>query len=147
MDWNLEETVTYYKKQGAPADQSMLINLLLEVQSANGGAIPASLLESIARLCGTKETLLRAVIRRVPRLRLADTHLLEICAGPNCGKHTALLAMAEKAAADHPGKLTVKKVPCQRLCGKGPNLKWNGTLYHRADKALLSRLLSELNDA
>ena len=30
--WNLEEAVSYYKKQGAPSDQSALVSLLREVQ-------------------------------------------------------------------------------------------------------------------
>jgi hypothetical protein len=28
-----------------------------------------------------------------------------------------------------------------RLCGKGPNLRWDGTLHHKADEALLRKLL------
>ena len=87
-----------------------------------------------------KESLLLALIRRYPRLRLADTHLLEICAGPNCGKHTALADAAEQLRKKG---ITVKFVPCMRLCGKGPNLKWDGTLYHQADEALLKKLLQE----
>jgi NADH:ubiquinone oxidoreductase subunit E len=86
---------------------------------------------------GTKEGVLLALIRRIPRLRLGDTHLLEICAGPNCGKHTQLAAAAEKLADD---KITLRFIPCQRLCGKGPNIRWDGRLYHKADEKLLREL-------
>ena len=41
MSWTLEEAVAYYKKQGAPQDQTALINLLREIQTESGGAIPA----------------------------------------------------------------------------------------------------------
>lgn len=139
--WNLEEAISYYKKQGAPSDQSALMSLLREIQQENGGAIPKSSLLSLAEGLGVKESYLLAVIRRIPSLRLSDSHTLELCAGPNCGKHAALAACAEKLCK---GKnISLKFTPCMRLCGKGPNLKWDGKLYHKADEALLKRLLEE----
>ena len=139
--WNLEEAISYYKKQGAPSDQSALVSLLREVQQENGGAIPRSALPALTEGLGVKESYLLAVIRRIPSLRLSDSHTLEMCGGPDCGKHAALAAAAEKLCK---GKnVTLKFVPCMRLCGKGPNLKWDGTLYHKADEALIKRLLEE----
>lgn len=140
MSWNLEEAISFYKKQGAPGDQSALISLLREVQQENGGRIPARCLPAIALGCGVKESFLQAIIRRIPSLRLADAHCLEICAGPNCRRHTALAAWAEKSAG---AKVTVKYVPCMRLCGKGPNIRWDGKLYHQADEALLRHLVED----
>ena len=141
MAFSLEESVAYYKKQGAPSDQSALVSLLREVQQENGGAIPRSALPALTEGLGVKESYLLAVIRRIPSLRLSDSHTLEMCGGPNCGKHAALAAAAEKLCK---GKnVTLKFVPCMRLCGKGPNLKWDGTLYHKADEALIKRLLEE----
>jgi NADH:ubiquinone oxidoreductase subunit E len=141
MAFSLEEAVAYYKKQGAPSDQSALVSLLREVQQENGGAIPKSALPALTEGLGVKESYLLAVIRRIPSLRLSDSHTLEMCGGPNCGKHAALAASAEKLCK---GKnVTLKFVPCMRLCGKGPNLKWDGTLYHKADEALIKRLLEE----
>jgi len=140
MDWNLEEAIGYYRKQGAPRDQNALVNLLREIQQETGRSIPKRMLGPIAEAYGVKESLLLALIRRYPSLRLGDTHTLELCAGPNCGKHAALAAAAEKLREKG---ITVKFVPCMRLCGKGPNLKWDGTLYHQADEALLKKLLQE----
>lgn len=136
MAWNLEEAIGYYGKLGAPRDQNALVNLLKEVQQENSG-IPMWMLERIAAAYGIKDSLLLALIRRIPSLRLADTHTLELCAGPNCGKQKAL---AEAAEALRGGKITVKFVPCMRQCGKGPNLRWDGTLYNQADIALLKKL-------
>ena len=142
MNWNLEETILYYKKQGAPADQSALISLLREIQQENGGSIPRYFLAPVAEGLGTKESLLNAMIRRIPSLWLKDSHLLELCSGPNCGRHTALADLAESLCR---GKhVTLRYVPCMRLCGKGPNLRWDGTLYHKADEALLRSLLESL---
>ena len=137
MDWNLEEAIAWYGKQGAPRDQSALTALLKEVQQEEGGSIPGWTLPVIAEAYSIKESLLSALIRRLPGLRLGDSHLLEICAGPNCGRHTDLAA-AEEGLKDK--GITVKFVPCMRLCGQGPNLKWDGKLYHKADIALLKEL-------
>lgn len=141
MDWNLQEAISYYKKQGAPQDQNALVSLLREVQQENGGSIPKFLLAEIAEGCGTKESLLLALIKRLPSLRLADSHCLELCAGPNCSKRAALAAFVEKTYGSKPEKFTLKFVPCMRLCGKGPNLKWDGQLYHQADEALIRKLV------
>ena len=137
MTWNLADAISYYQKQGAPSDQGAVIPLLREIQQENGGSIPVYALSEIAGAYGVKESFLNAIIRRIPSLRTADTHCLELCAGPNCGKHTALAALAEELQQRAPGKLTVKFVPCMGMCGKGPNIRWDGKLYHQADKALL----------
>lgn len=141
MSWNLEEAVSYYKKLGAPGDQNAVIQLLREIQS-EFGAIPAGIVSQIAASLGTKEALLLALVRRIPSLRLDNTHTLELCAGPNCGKAKQLADFAEKATVGKPVKL--KFVPCMRLCGKGPNLRWNGQLHHKADEKLITELLKNI---
>lgn len=143
MEWELREAAAYYQKQGAPSDQTALIGLLREIQQENGGAVPRHLLAETAALLGAKESYLLAVIGRIPSLRLADTHLLEICAGKNCPKRRDLAAYAEKTWGREPKGFTLRYVPCMRLCGKGPNIRWDGRLYHGADEALLDRLLKE----
>lgn len=143
MSWSLEEAVSYYKNQGAPGDQSAVISLLREVQRENGGSIPVYALAAIAKAYGVKESLLNAIIKRIPSLRLADTHCLELCAGPNCGKHTALAAFAEKLAKESGGKVEVKFMPCMRMCAKGPNIRLNGTVHHGVTEKYLKELLSK----
>ena len=139
MAWELKEAAEYYKKQGAPSDQNALVGLLREIQEEYG-SVPANLLPEAAAYLGTKESFLLALIRRQPRLRLADTHVLELCAGPNCGKAVDLAALAEKLCAEKPG-VTLRFRGCMRQCGKGPNLKWDGQIYNRADAELLKKLL------
>ena len=141
MAWTFEEAVSYYRSQGAPADQPALISLLREIQQENGGSIPGYLLKDAARALGTKEGVLLALVKRIPSLRLADTHVLELCAGPNCGKAAELARLAESAKAAG-GNFTLKFVPCMRLCGKGPNARFDGQLYHKVTKELLLELLS-----
>ena len=139
MAWELEEAIGYYKKQGAPADQSAVLSLLREIQRECGG-IPRYALSAMAQSYNVKESLFLALIRRIPGLRLADTHLLEICGGPNCSKRAGLAAFGE--TLKYPG-LTVRTVPCMRQCGKGPNIRFDGKLYNRADEAQIRRLLEE----
>ena len=140
MEWNLTEAMEWYAKQGAPADQNMLTALLREVQKESGGSIPPAALGTISEGYGIRECLLTALIRRIPGLRLGETHCLEICAGPNCGRHRTLAAFAEDLQKKKPGIFTLKFVPCMRLCGRGPNIRWDGKLYHKADEALLKEL-------
>ena len=137
MSWELTEAIEYYRRQGAPGDQNALRNLLAEVQEESGGAVPRFLLPGIAGALGVKESFLAAVIHRFPSLNLQDHHVLEICAGPNCSKKAELSRAAE-------GGVEVRYVPCMRMCGKGPNIRFDGKLYHGADEELIRRLLDSL---
>ena len=134
----MKDLIGFYKNRGAPADQTALVALLKEIQQENG-CVPQCLLPELAEALGTKESFLLAVIRRIPSLRLGDASVMELCAGPNCGKHTALAKLAEELCRQN--GVTLKYGPCMRLCGKGPNVKFNGQLHHKADEALLRRLV------
>ena len=134
----MEEMLAYYRRQGAPGDQTALVNLLKELQQTHGG-VPKWAVAEIAEYYKIKESFILAVVKRIPSLRLQDTHLLEVCAGPNCGKHTALAAEAEKLCKLK--GIELKYMGCQRMCGKGPNIKFDGKLYHKATVELLRELL------
>ena len=136
--------LSYYKKQGAPHDQSALTALLKEIQEEHGGAIPSYLLPQVAEGLETKESYLLAVIKRLPSLKLAEQKpLLELCSGPNCPKRANLAGFLEKTYGREPKAFTLKYVGCMRQCGKGPNLRWNGTVYNQADEALIRKLVEE----
>ena len=134
----MKDLLDYYKRQGAPGDQTALVNLLREVQ-AEHGAVPKWAVTEIAEGYGIKESFILAVVKRIPSLRLQDTHLLQLCAGPNCGKATQLAAEAEKLCKLK--GVTLKYMGCQRMCGKGPNVRYDGKLYHKATPELLRELL------
>lgn len=140
MDWNLEEAISYYRSMGAPSDQTALIGLLKEIQREQGSISYADL-SAITRSYGIKEGLLLALIRRIPSLRLAGKHTLELCSGPNCSKRAKLADFVEKNWGKNPEHFTVKYVPCMRMCGKGPNIRWDGQVYNGADEELLKKLL------
>lgn len=140
MVWDFEEALEYYRRQGAPSDQTMLVNLLKEIQKEEGG-IPAYLVQETAKAYSIKETFLLAIIRRYPSLRLKDTHCLEICCGPNCPKKADLAGFTEKTYGKNPAGFTVRYVNCMRMCGKGPNIRWDGQIYHGADENLIRKLV------
>ena len=140
MSWNLNEAVQYYKTQGAPGDQNALTGLLREVQE-EFGAVPQWVLPEIAAAYSIKETYLQAIIKRIPSLRLENTHLLELCGGPNCSKRAKLAAFVENTYGPKPKNFTLRYTGCMRMCGKGPNLKWDGQVYNGADEALIRKLV------
>ena len=144
MDWNLEEALSYYKRLGAPRDQSALIALLREIQQEHGNSIPDFMPKLVAQAYEIKESYLLAIIKRIPSLRIDHQHLMEVCSGPNCGKHTALVAYIEKLQKQSGNAFTVKLRPCMRMCGMGPNIKWDGIIYHNATEALINQLLADV---
>ena len=141
MEWTLQEALAHYKSLGAPADQQALISLLREVQAENGGGLTRADLGQIAGFYNIKDGILLALVRRIPSLRLRDTHILELCAGPNCGKCTSLAACAETLQKQH--GFTLKYTPCMRMCGKGPNIRWDGKVYNGATAELLTELVKK----
>ena len=91
----MKALLEYYGRQGAPGDQTALVNLLKELQQTYG-AVPKWAVGEIAEEYRIKESFILAVVKRIPSLRLQDTHLLQLCSGQNCGRHTALAVEAEK---------------------------------------------------
>ena len=139
----MQELIAHYKAMGAPNDQTALTELLRQLQKENAGTIPEPILEPVALQLGVKKTFLLAIIRRFPSLRLSDQHTLELCSGPNCSKRAALAAYIEKTYGTKPVKFQLRYVNCMRQCGKGPNIRWDGTLYNHADEKLLSQLIDK----
>ena len=142
MEWDLDEAIIYYRNQGAPQDQNALIGLLKEIRQENGGGISRAAVVQIAQAYGIKEGIVLALIKRIPSLRLDSTHLLELCSGRNCGKHTELAAHAEELKKSG-GNFTLKFIHCMRMCGRGPNIRWDGKIYNGATKELIRKLTEE----
>ena len=144
MAWELNEALDYYRGQGAPGDQNALISLLKEVQEESGGRLTQPMVDQVAQGYGLKDSYLLAIIKRLPSLHLDDTHCLELCGGPSCTKRAQLESYVRKTYGSKPEKFTVKTVPCMRMCAKGPNIRWDGTLYDHADEKLIRSLVDPL---
>lgn len=143
-DW--KDSIDYYRAQGAPQDQQMLIAMVREVQQECGGVLTAQALSDIAQAIGWKESTLCALIRRVPSIRMADApNRLEICG--TCRKGAALRAYIEdkwgvKSGQSCPaGGFTYQVTGCMKNCAKGPSVKWNGELHPQATAEEMDRLI------
>ena len=140
MDWNFEEALSHYRNQGAPGDQTAVVQFLKEVQSQNG-CIPKWMLTRAAECWGCKESLFLAYIRRLPSLRLEDSHTLELCGGANCSRREELADYAQTLCKQK--GVQFRLVPCMRQCGKGPNLRLDGKPYSGITRQALEDLLNQ----
>ena len=71
MEWDLEEALEYYRRQGAPGDQNALIALLKEIQRENG-SIPAAAPAKIAAFYGIREALVQALKAKIENAKKED---------------------------------------------------------------------------
>ena len=141
-----KEIIEHYRQQGAPGDQQMVIAMLREMQEEEGGVLSRQSLAQIAEAYAMKESLLSALIRRVPGLRSEEAaHRLEICG--TCRAGAALRAYVEETyrvrsgSVSEAGGFAYRVTPCMKNCKNGPSIRWDGELYSRADEALLRRLI------
>ena len=142
---DFQEMIDYYREQGAPGDQQMVIALLREMQEACGGALNGEALKAAAEAYGLKENMLAALIRRIPSLRMADApHRLELCG--TCPRGRELRAWVENTwhirsgSTCEQGGFSYHVTPCMKNCKNGPSLKWDGTLYSQATVELIRKL-------
>ena len=73
----------YYKKQGAPGDQTALTSLLREIQSENGGSIPVHTLDVVAEALAQGKRVL-FVAEKMAALEVVQKRLDSIGIGPFC---------------------------------------------------------------
>ena len=142
----LNDLIDYYRAQGAPADQCLLVSLLREVQESNGGSLTLSILGEISSALQIKPAVLQALIRRIPALRFEDApHLLEICG--TCRQSVRLAVQIEEkyrvkgGGVSASGRFSYRITGCMKNCRGGPSIRWDGQLYSRADMELLTSLI------
>ena len=136
--WDINEAIDYYRNQGAPGDQTALINLLKEIQSEHEDILNRQDVEIVAKELEVKESFLMAIIKRFPSLKFKDVHLLEVCKGEMCSRRTKLSGILSKL----PSNVEVKGVGCMRMCAKGPNIRYDGQVYNNVDEELIKKLIN-----
>ena len=146
----LTELIEYYRDQGAPQDQQMLIALLREAQEQEGGTLSHAALEEIAEGCGVKSAVLHALIRRIPGLKSeAAPHTLEVCgtcrAGAKLREYIETAYRVKSGAVSEAG-FVYRVTPCMKNCRHGPSIRWDGRLYSHADEAMIRSLAGEITD-
>ena len=144
----LREMIEYYRAQGAPQDQQMLIALLREAQEMLSGALDYDTLEAIAAQYGMKSAVLRVLIARVPDLKTQDVrHRLEVCG--SCRAGAGLRSFIERTYGVKSGGMNreagfaYRVTPCMKNCKNGPSVKWDGKLYGHADETLIRSLIEK----
>ena len=145
-DQEIQNMIEYYRGQGAPQDQQMLIALLREAQEAEGGLLSLAMVDTIAEAYGIKSAVLHAIIRRIPRLRCETVpHTLEVCG--TCRAGAKLRDFIERTYGVKSGGncrtagFTYRVTLCMKNCKNGPSIRWDGELYGSASDALVSRLI------
>ena len=138
--------VDYYRQQGAPGDQQMLIALLKEVQALEGDLLTKSALQEIAAAYDLKESILLAIVRRIPALKYEDIpHKLEICATCKCsGDLRAYIEETlgiKSGTANKETGFAYRTVNCMKNCKNGPSVRWDGVLHSRVTIELLKNLI------
>lgn len=139
--WKIDEAIAYYRDQGAPKDQQMLIALLREIQQETGPLTQEVILQ-VEGAYGLSASIIPALIRRVPSLCM-DTHphRLELC--QNCGRRLAVWVENEYGvkpgcACDKHG-FTFQLTGCMKNCKAAPSAKWDGVLHPRASEELIRK--------
>lgn len=144
----LREMIEYYRAQGAPQDQQMLIALLREAQEDAGGLLPMAVLEDVAQAFGMKATLLQALVKRIPGLRCEDVpHRLEVCgtcrAGAKLRDSIEKMYGVKSGGCSREAGFSYRVTPCMKNCRNGPSVRWDGKLYSHADESLIRALIGE----
>jgi len=144
----IREIIEYYSRQGAPQDQQMLIALLRELQEMHEGVIPKEMLLIIAQNYGIRDSMLMALIRRIPGLRCEDVpHRLEVCG--TCKAGAKLRNYIEKTYDVRSGSCNEKAgfayhvVSCMKNCKNGPSIRWDGKLFGHADETIIQELVGK----
>jgi len=144
-DEEMREIIEYYREQGAPQDQQMLIALLREIQAIEGGVLTQAALTETAQNLKLNPSILHALIRRVPSLRLeAAPHLLEICGtcrqGAKLRDEIERIYGVKSGAVCEAAGFSYRVTPCMKNCKNGPSIRWDGVLHSHADMELVREL-------
>lgn len=71
--------------------------------------------------------------------------VIEVCVGTSCYLLGAqdLLQAIEELPAEQQGKVEINGVTCLKNCGKGPNIRINGTVYSGVTPERLLQVIDE----
>ena len=143
----IREMIEYYRTQGAPQDQQMLIALLREAQEADDGLLLQNTMEAIAKAYGLKSTMLQALVRLVPDLRMESAaHRLEVCgtcrAGAKLREDIERIYGVRSGGCSEKGGFVYRVTPCMKNCRNGPSIRWDGRLHSHADMKLIQALIN-----
>ena len=152
MQEAIQEILDYYAGRRDKTDQTVLVELLREIQEVCG-CVPPDVQHEAAAACGVPQSLIAGLVRRYPSLReAAYRHVITACTGRCClGKQGGAVLEAlrrelgvENEGISQDGSILLKTQICLKSCGTAPNLRIDGTLIPHVSPEQIPALLKEL---
>ncbi|WP_162611353.1 NADH-quinone oxidoreductase subunit NuoE family protein [Anaeromassilibacillus sp. An200] len=152
MQESIQEILEYYAGRRDKTDQTVLVELLREIQEVCG-CVPPDVQHEAAAACGVPQSLIAGLVRRYPSLReAAYRHVITACTGRCClGKQGGAVLEAlrrelgvENEGISQDGSILLKTQICLKSCGTAPNLRIDGTLIPHVSPEQIPALLKEL---
>ena len=152
MQESIQEILEYYAGRRDKTDQTVLVELLREIQEVCG-CVPPDVQHEAAAACGVPQSLIAGLVRRYPSLReAAYRHVITACTGRFClGKQGGAVLEAlrrelgvENEGISQDGSILLKTQICLKSCGTAPNLRIDGTLIPHVSPEQIPALLKEL---
>ncbi|HIS78941.1 MAG TPA: NAD(P)H-dependent oxidoreductase subunit E [Candidatus Caccousia stercoris] len=152
MQESIQEILEYYAGRRDKTDQTVLVELLREIQEVCG-CVPPDVQHEAAAACGVPQSLIAGLVRRYPSLReAAYRHVITACTGRCClGKQGGAVLEAlrrelgvENEGISQDGSILLKTQICLKSCVTAPNLRIDGTLFPHVSPEQIPALLKEL---
>ena len=152
MQESIQEILEYYAGRRDKTEQTVLVELLREIQEVCG-CVPPDVQHEAAAACGVPQSLIAGLVRRYPSLReAAYRHVITACTGRCClGKQGGAVLEAlrrelgvENEGISQDGSILLKTQICLKSCGTAPNLRIDGTLIPHVSPEQIPALLKEL---
>ncbi|WP_024736011.1 NAD(P)H-dependent oxidoreductase subunit E [Enterocloster asparagiformis] len=131
----IREILDYYGGREDRASQETVVEMLRELQDAQGFLSPG-ILAAAAETAGVKESTVRAILKRCPSLKTAPyRHEIVVCLGKNCGgRNIEVLQELRRRLKTGPdgisadGRVKVSTRSCLKSCRTAPNVMVDGKI-------------------
>jgi len=134
---DIDSIFAYYAGQRDKQDQPVIVEMLKELQEANG-FLTEALKERAAETAGVSLSFINLLVKTYPSLKAAAcSHVITVCSGERCGKKCGgeLAAVIRKElqvgknGISKDGTCLVKNQNCLKQCRTSPNFMVDGVLY------------------
>lgn len=145
----IEEILKYYGAGPKPASQETIVEMLRELQEANG-FISGGLKEQAAETAGVKLSTIQAIMKRYKTLKEADfCHEIIVCTGRACagkGSFEILKSLREALqiggnGISGDGNVYLRTRACLKKCRMAPNVIVDGHMYSGSSVEEILKLL------
>ena len=150
MKKEMKKIIEHYKEEGAAKDQSLLVEMLREVQQLYGGCLKESTLKKIYEKLDLKRRDLKLEIKSTPDLCIGkEEHKLKICGGKKCmssgneelRKYIKKTYHVKDGEASEKGGFSYKVCGCMKKCKDGPCVEWDGKVHTGMTPKKLEKLI------